>query len=227
MRQKYPRILKNRCSFIASLVAGKSVLDIGCVGHTLENCVQSHWLHEYLKRSAKTILGLDYEKDEIEKMKNAGYNVISADATDFHLNQKFEVIVAGELIEHICNPGLFLQCTKEHLSDGGRLILTTPNANCLVYFLENLFLGKEIENSDHVCIYSPKTLSKLLEKNGFMAQNIIFLAENTSFYHDSPMIKLLVHIKQILQSIFCLFRPCMAHQMIIIATVDQEKSKDT
>ena len=77
---------------------------------------------------------MDYEADEIEKLKAAGYNVVSADATHFDLQQKFDAIVAGELIEHLSNPGLFLDCSSRHLQNNGLLILTTPNANCLIYF---------------------------------------------------------------------------------------------
>jgi SAM-dependent methyltransferase len=128
-----------------------------------------------------------------------GYNVVAADATNFSLDQEFDAIVAGELLEHLLNPGLFLECARRHLATNGILIMTTPNANCLIYFLENLILGREIDNPDHVAIYSPTTIALLLKKCGFTVDGIVFLAENTAYCHTSYAAKILVYLKQAVQ----------------------------
>jgi SAM-dependent methyltransferase len=132
-------------------------------------------------------------------MKCEGYNVVAADATNFSLDQEFDAIVAGELLEHLLNPGLFLECARRHLATNGILIMTTPNANCLIYFLENLILGREIDNPDHVAIYSPTTIALLLKKCGFTVDGIVFLAENTAYCHTSYAAKILVYLKQAVQ----------------------------
>lgn len=214
---KYPRLVTDRCNYIPTLVRGLRVLDIGCVEHNLENRKREHWLHDRLVKSAASVLGLDYEADQIEQMKREGYNVIAADATNFSLSKEFDVIVAGEIIEHLLNPGLFLQCARRHLAPNGILIMTTPNANCLIYFLENLILGHEIDNPDHVAMYSPTTISLLLKKSGFAVDAIVFLAENTAYCHSSKTSKILVYVKQALQLIIGSLRPSICHHMIVIA----------
>ena len=214
---KYPRLITDRCKYIPKLVQGLRVLDIGCVEHNLENRKRGHWLHDRLVQSADSVLGLDYEVDQVEQMKREGYDAIAADATDFSLSKEFDAIVAGELIEHVLNPGLFLECARKHLAPNGILIMTTPNANCLVYFLENLILGHEIDNPDHVSIYSPTTISLLLKKSGYTVDGIVFLAENTAYCHSSYSSKLLVYLKQAVQLVLGSLRPSICHHMIVVA----------
>lgn len=213
----YPRLVTNRCAYIPSLVRGLDVLDIGCVEHSLENRRHGHWLHDHLVKSASSVLGLDYEAEQVERMKQEGYDVVTGDATAFDLGRRFDAVVAGELIEHITNPGLFLERVLKHLKPRGLFILTTPNANCLIYFLENLILGREIDNPDHVAIYSPTTISLLLNRGGFDVEGVVFLAENTAYCHTSPAARALVYVKQAAQLTLGLLRPSICHHMIVIA----------
>ncbi len=212
------RLVFNRCEAISEIVAGKSVLDIGCIDHSLQNRKAGRWLHEHVKKTARSVLGLDYEEAEVRKLREQGYDVVAADATNFNLGQKFDAIVAGEIIEHVLNPGGFLQSAHLHLNPGGLLILTTPNANCLIYFLENLIIGREIDNPDHVTIFSPTTLKLLLYKCGFRVERLVFIAENTSYCHTSNTFKALVWVKQLAQVTLGLIRPSMCHHFLIVAT---------
>lgn len=214
------QLITDRYKFLCELVRGKEVLDMGCVNHTLDNrkgAVGRYWLHEHLKRTAKHVTGLDYEKEAIAKLKAEGFDVHAGDATNFDLGRQFDVIVAGEILEHITNAAGFLACVKKHLRPGGIFITTTPNANCLIFFLENLILGYEVDNLDHVCIYSPRTIETLFKKCGFALERVIFLAQNTAYLHRSPLKRFLVHIKQILQVTLGVVRPQMAHHFITIS----------
>jgi SAM-dependent methyltransferase len=219
-----PRIIFNRCDYLADLVRGKKVLDIGCVEHSFENSLKkgSRWLHRRIKENAASVLGLDYETAEVIKMQQAGYNVCQANAESFDLNDKFDLIMAGELLEHLSNPGKFLECALRHLNDGGQLVITTPNANCMIYFLENLLLGREIDNADHCCLYSPVTISTLLSRHGFKVEKHVFVAENTAYHHVAIMAKILIGIKQIFQVPIGWIQPSMCHHMITIASVKHE-----
>lgn len=218
-----PRLIYDRCDFLSGLVRGKNVLDIGCVEHSFENSVKrgSRWLHKRIKDNAASVLGLDYEEEEVVKMQQAGYNVIQADAENFDLNQTYDIVMAGELLEHLSNPGKFLTCARRHLKPDGRLVLTTPNANCLIYFLENLILGHEIDNIDHVAIYSPTTISQLLQRHGLVVEKHLFLAENTSFHHQALTAKILTNIKQALQVTLGFLQPSLCHHMITVARLNE------
>jgi 2-polyprenyl-3-methyl-5-hydroxy-6-metoxy-1,4-benzoquinol methylase len=214
------RLVTDRYKLFRELVAGKEVLDVGCVNHTLDTRLGErgkYWLHEHLRQTARHVVGVDYEAADIAKMKQEGYDVVEADATNFDLGRKFDVVVAGEIMEHVVNPAGFLQSVKRHLKPGGFLVTSTPNANCLIFFLENLILGREIDNSDHVCIYSPTTIAKMFEKCGFELKEVIFLAQNTAYLHPSWFKRLLVNIKQVLQVTIGLVRPQISMHFITIS----------
>ena len=113
------RFATDRNKVIAELVLGKEVLDIGSVDHSAETQKRQGWVHETIRSSAASVMGLDYEEKEVRKLQKKGYDIICADATCFDLNCKSDVIVAGELLEHLLNVKGFLDCARRHLRPGG------------------------------------------------------------------------------------------------------------
>ena len=64
--------------YLCDLAAGKSVLDIGVVNHTLDATDSPEWLHGNLRRSASKCLGVDVLESEIAKLRERGFNVLCA-----------------------------------------------------------------------------------------------------------------------------------------------------
>lgn len=147
----------NKWDLIKEFVKGKIVLDIGAVGNQLtENNIGYK-----IKDATKLYYGIDTQesdKPDIAKM----------NAETFNLNFEYEVIIALDIIEHLSNPGLFLDRCKEHLKKEGVLLITTPNDLALTYQLE----GRFFLNPEHVNTYQGKTLEGLLERHGFKADII-------------------------------------------------------
>lgn len=71
------------------------------------------------------------DEEGLKKLRSDGYNVRLMDAESLRLGEKFDVVIAGEIIEHLPNPGRFLERARAHLADGGELIVTVPNARSL------------------------------------------------------------------------------------------------
>ena len=115
----------NRFELIKEICRGRDVLDIGCVGDERP----PRWLHDHICKVAKNVIGIDNGTEGVKKLKKRGYNVMRANAEDLDLKRRFDVIVAGELIEHLDNPGLFFGCVRKHLREKGTLVITTPNAH--------------------------------------------------------------------------------------------------
>ena len=53
------------------------------------------------------VTGIDIDSVGIEHLLNRHYNVICDNVETMSLGRTFDVIVAGEIIEHLENPGLF------------------------------------------------------------------------------------------------------------------------
>ena len=73
------------------------------------------------------IVGLDLDEEGVEALKKRGYNAVCGDVHKVDLDRKFDTIIAGEIIEHLDNPGQFLRNMFRHLKPGGRLVVSTPN----------------------------------------------------------------------------------------------------
>jgi len=151
------------------------ILDIGCLQHSIENVSSEDWLHGILCKNFENVVGIDIAEDVL-KLREFGYNVYQANAENFDLGRKFDTIVAGELIEHLSNPGNFLECVKKHLKKEGVLILTTPNLFWIEYWVRKLF-GKLKINEETVAWYNFTLLKQLVSRHGFVIQEYEFIQE--------------------------------------------------
>lgn len=168
---------------IKPFIEGKDVLDVGCCGwysqHREENTAYElgGWLHGKIMGYAKSVIGIDISEECVAFLREKGYNVKLANAENFDLNQKFDVIVAADLIEHLSNFGCFLESAQKHLKDGGLLILSTPN---VFHFLNVVFLilrGRPPMNPEHTCWFDENTLRQLLERVGFYIIKVFYMTE--------------------------------------------------
>jgi SAM-dependent methyltransferase len=78
----------------------------------------------------------------------------------------FDVVSLVELVEHVEDPGRFLSESRRVLRRGGCLYLTTPNA----WSLNRWLLGSAWSvfcPPDHVTIFTPQGLRRLLQRAGF------------------------------------------------------------
>jgi 2-polyprenyl-3-methyl-5-hydroxy-6-metoxy-1,4-benzoquinol methylase len=168
-RTRTGSLVSNRVAYLCGLAAGKSVLDIGVVEHTAGAAEHPDWLHGNLRRHAAECLGVDVLEPEIGKLRARGYNVICADVTREPLTQTFDVIIGGEVIEHLDAPGRFMQSCASMLRPGGRLVITAPNPWHANAILKNSYgRGTFVDSADHVAWYEPSVLYELGQRHGLM-----------------------------------------------------------
>ncbi len=215
------RVVFNRYRYLAEQVQGKKLLDLGCAGDG-GLADKRNWLHDYLRVSASTTLGLDSDARKIEQLAQDGYDVVHGDASAFSLPERFDVIVAAELIEHLSNPGLFLDCVSRHLTAGGELIVTTPNATSLIFFLQTLVLGREIDNPFHVALYTQTKLKNLLERHGFEVIRSVFLCDNIAGGYPKKY-RWLGCIQHVFQLLVVLIRPSVCFDIAVTARLRHQQ----
>ena len=213
-----PGLARDRIALIQQIVRGKSVLDVGCVEHTTESEARPVWLHRAICDAAKEVVGLDYEEAAVRALREKGYQVVSGDATNFDLKRTFDVVVAGEILEHLLDVRGFLASAKRHLAPGGVLVMTVPNANSVNYFMQNMLYGYEVDGYDHVAFYTPLTMYNLLRKCGFNTKEMIFLQPATITHHRSLKDRLVVGAFGWVQLPFVLLRRSLCRQLAVVAS---------
>lgn len=168
----------DRISFIVANCLGKTVLDMGCYDETaLSKRNTNQWLHKEISTVAKSILGIDnssrisHEGISI----NENSRIVRGDVLALSPDQlgaySFDLIVAGELIEHLPNVLDFFVGLRNTFQ-GKQLICSTPNATALSNVILGT-LGRESAHRDHLQIYSFKTLNTLCLRAGFAEWEII------------------------------------------------------
>lgn len=142
-----------RYYFARKYCKGKKVVDIGC-GQGYGSSI--------LSPLAKSILGLDYNQDAINyasknyKHKNLRFSV--GDFVQFKGKEKFDVVVAFEVIEHIYEDENFLKNICTILNGNSLVLISTPNK--LIHSPHT----DTPPNPYHVREYTPPQLKELLKK---------------------------------------------------------------
>lgn len=170
-----------RINLLKKYIENKEVLDIGCIDHSWRKHQGKNWLHKKIKGYAKSLTGIDYLQEDVEELNQLGYTIVYANAENFDLKKKFDVVFAGELIEHLSNVGLFLNSVQKHLNQNSFFILTTPNAFALgniIRIILKIFGLEMNDNPEHTHWYDQQTLRQVLERNGFE------MVECFTFYPD-------------------------------------------
>ena len=94
---------------------------------------------------------IEITKNIISQIKSSNKNLdfVIADIYDYNALNKFDLIVAGELIEHLDNPVKFLLKLKKLLKPDGKIFLTTcvncPTNDHVVYFKNTETIKKMIK----------------------------------------------------------------------------------
>ena len=168
-----PAPLVDRFSYLRELARGRRVVHVGFVdaGCQTMNVQSGVWLHEHLASTATELVGIDLDEGGVADARTRGYEAYAVDCRDDAAIRALDLtpadlVVAGEVIEHVDDPGGFLDGLHTLVAPGGMLTVTTPNATGLVNaaaLLGNL----EVSHPDHVVMFSCATLDAMLVRHGW------------------------------------------------------------
>ena len=154
-------------AFIADFARERSVLDIGVVGHVVQRSGSEDFRHGLIRKSARRLVGIDILDEPVEHLKALGYDVRVVDATsDLDMGERFERVVAGDVIEHVDDPVRLLKFAARHLAPGGLFLVTTPNPFYVGYLHEMFRHGMVIENAEHVNFVIPSNALEIAHRAG-------------------------------------------------------------
>lgn len=164
--------------FLVEMATGKNILDIGLGGHVSNEAFTSEYLkrdlsktlHGRLTNIAESITGTDINNDCVIAL-SAQYpnnSYVTADLTDFNFktkfSKKFDLIILGDVIEHLDDFKSALQNIKTVTSDNGKIIITTVNAYSIIPFFK-MFMRYESVHDEHTAYFSYITMKRLCAMN--------------------------------------------------------------
>jgi SAM-dependent methyltransferase len=161
---------------LAARTAGE-VAHLGCADspYTDDLLAAGVLLHSKLIRVAQ-VTGFDLDTAGLETLRRQfpDERFVDSDITAGVAVQdegRYELVIAGEVLEHVPDADLFLRATVRLLKPGGRLCVTVPNACCPKIGLRSL-AGRESVHPDHRVYYGPRTLTRTLWGAGFQTTEL-------------------------------------------------------
>ena len=166
-------------TYILEKCKNKNVLHVGCSSWpSTEYEIQTNLLlHKKIECVASTVWGIDISEEGISCLRNYGIETVSiGNAENLPMDRQYDVIVAGDVLEHLSNPGLFLDGVQKITVPSASLIVTAPNAFTLSRSLKHWFGGKEIVHEEHTCYFSAKTLAALCARYDFLPTDLRYVS---------------------------------------------------
>jgi len=150
------RIAERGPQFAAWIGTGKSVLDLGCRDGTLTHC--------YI--AGNIVIGVDIDARALSLAHTRlGIATVSLDLNRERLpfdDGSFDIVVAGEVLEHLVDPGFAVSEARRVLVPGGRLIGSVPNG---FHWRARLacVLGRSFDDPTHLHRFSRPKVTRLLK----------------------------------------------------------------
>lgn len=153
--------LFNKSDLINKFCKDKIVLDVGCVGQDIDYS-NPEWIHNQVKNVSKDIVGVDVNLEGIALLKSKGYKILHYNELNFE--KKFDVILMLDVIEHVNDPVLFINEYKNFLNKNGKIVITTPNSNRGINFINIFFKNDYSLNYEHTFWFCPRTFLEVLNR---------------------------------------------------------------
>ncbi len=165
--------LGGHAKLLALVGSGKRVLDVGC---------SSGYLARPLVARGCTVVGLERDAGAAEAARDVCQDVLVGDVETMELpfeHGSFDVVLCGDLVEHLRDPEAFLERVRPLLRTDGRLVLSTPNVANWAMRLGLLagrwrYTERGILDRTHTHLFTRATLVETLERAGYRVIELDF-----------------------------------------------------
>jgi hypothetical protein len=167
---RQPAVLRD--DFILSACVGRKVFHLGATDSpmTEDKAQRGELLHQKLQPVCGRLDGFDIDGQAIEFLRRKhGIDNIHLCNLDREIPSEHglaQVLINGDIVEHVNSPGRLMQACNQMLEQGGVMVLTTINALSAKQAMR-AFGAREPVHPDHVAYYSFATLGVLGARFGF------------------------------------------------------------
>lgn len=153
--------------------SGNRVLDVGC---------SSGYLSEPLSQRDNTLVGIELDPEAAREAERFCESVLVGDLETMELPLEpasFDVVLCGDVIEHLRDPDAALARLRPFLKPGGRLVVSTPNIANWVMRLSLLagrwrYTDRGFLDRTHAHLFTRSTLVETIERAGYRVLRIDF-----------------------------------------------------
>lgn len=154
---------------------GMSLLELG-LGHGYSAEIFSTLFSDYTILDGDARIIEQFQKNHPE----SNIHIIQTYFESFEPSKKYDVIVAGYVLEHVDDPEEILCKYGRILKDDGRMFITVPNAESMHRRLghyagdlpDMLVLSKTDIEMGHKRYFTMDSLKKLVEESGFSVESV-------------------------------------------------------
>lgn len=155
----FKKIQENRLARRLSRVIGDNqsanILEIGCGGGSLLRALQ--------RAGFKNLSGSDFRAG---LQQERGIRFVRRDIeAQFPYEERFDVIIMINVIEHLLDPIEALKKCRDHLSPDGKIMVMTPNADSLALSLFGRYWAG-FHAPRHIFLFNQKSLKEIGKKIG-------------------------------------------------------------
>jgi 2-polyprenyl-3-methyl-5-hydroxy-6-metoxy-1,4-benzoquinol methylase len=144
-------------------LTGGALLEIGCgYGYLLEEA----------KAFFETRVGTDFSYQAVEQARKRADHIYRGTIDHIPANDRFDCIIATQVIEHVYQPKAFLEKLCGHLKERGKMVVATPDFGSFWRRLMGRY-WPSFKIPEHILYFDKKSLATLMQQAGLI--NIISL----------------------------------------------------
>lgn len=146
----------------------KKVLEIGCA---------TGYISRKLKENGCEVIGLEIDEESVRIAGSICDRIICGDIEIIQLpDEKFDVILLGDVLEHLKNPQKILRKLVKNLKSDGRVIISIPNVAHLkiragLLFGRFNYTKDGILDESHLRFFTYKSITNLIKSAGLKIEN--------------------------------------------------------
>ena len=149
--------------------SNQNILDIGCFSGELLNRVKIN------QKESNSYFGADLENylsKECSFIKFCLLDFNDKDLNKVFENQKFDIVILGDILEHLVNPWSALSSIEQIIQDSSRILISIPNSGHWYFRLKILFGKIEYTNNGlfdktHLRFFTKKSSKELIKDSKF------------------------------------------------------------